>query len=330
MRPARATEIETRVAELIDIRFGGRFQRTLKKVAEESILLSKMPEGIPIFLRAREHLTFFSLNELKVTKIESTASRGREIEDEARSVYRQSMKETPFGLPKGNGNFLTRIDIRFKEHYARYLCITADLNQHTAERLASAHLDKPSIVVTTGGAALLCDAGYLIANTPAVLLELPSELQKHMDGCLGWLKSSFFIWYCAVHLSEKDLYQQLQKKDIRLPFPNVAYEDFYRRFGGLVRNVVIEERKFLDEAHKQLSRGTDSRAREKLRTRHNNTLNGVCLTMEHEVNKVLCLTEEEIEFVARSICDMGLTDFGMLEQIENDKREAVDAADDEN
>ncbi len=84
-RPAHSSEIEIKVAELIESRFGPRFEKTLRIISEESILLSKVPRGIPLLLRVREHLTFFPVNELKLTKIESTASKGREISEEARS-----------------------------------------------------------------------------------------------------------------------------------------------------------------------------------------------------------------------------------------------------
>lgn len=329
VRPARATEIETRAAEVIESRFGERFHKTLSRVSEDSILLSKMPEGIPLYLRSREHLSFFSVERLGVIKIESAAARGREISEDARQLYSEKTKESPFGLPKGNTSFLHRLDIRFAEHYTRYFCFTADVPNDVAQRLSSIRIDKPSIVVASGGAALVCDAGYVIADAPAVLIELPSELRKNSDACLGWFKSSFFLWYLAVHLSQKDLYQQLQKPDIRLPFPDLSKEDFYRRLGALVRNVVLEERRFLDDVQKQVTRGMDGRQREKLRTRHNNTLNGICLTIDTEVNKALGFRPEEIEFISRSITDMGLTDFGMLEQIENERQMDDDSEDGE-
>jgi hypothetical protein len=329
IRAARAAEIETRVAEIIAQRFGTRFERTLEKMSEDSTLLSKVPEGIPIFLRARQHLSFFDGEKLGLTKIESTGSRGREAEDEAVTIHRQAMKVSPFGMSKGNAAIVTEIGARFEEHYTRYFCFTTDISKENAEKIGASHIDTSSIVVTTGGAALLCDPEYILAMVPATLIALPDQLRNHTYACLGWLKSTFFIWYCAVHLGSRDIYRVLQRKEVRLPFPDVENEDFYRHFDALVKNVIIEEKRFLDEVNKQLSRGAETSLREKLRKRHNSTLNGVCLTMDAEVNKVLQLQDEEVEFIARSIRDMGVTDFGRLEQMEEEREARKDDKDDD-
>ncbi len=92
---------------------------------------------------------------------------------------------------------------------------------------------------------------------------------------------------------------------------------------------MLEERRFLDDVNKQRRRGADAGEREKLRTRHNNTINGVCLTMDQDLNKALSLTETEVEFVSRAIRDMGLTDFGALEKIENERHARKEKDDDD-
>ena len=317
-RPAHSFEIESLVAERINARFGGRYRRTLEHVAEDSVLLSKLPRGIPLFLRCREHLDFFTPKDLRVQRIDGVSTKGRELSDEAEHLYDEITDDTPFGLSKGNTTLIwPKGEVRDKEHYIRFLAFRAELRQEAADKYATADLQESSIVVSSGGASHICNQGPLITQNPVMEVKMPDEWARHRLACLAWLKSSFFVWYCAVHLSDKNPYQHLHapNSSVRLPFPKISHDEFYRRLGSLAQNVVIEEKRFLDELQKELRRGAaNSSLRDKLRNRHNHSLNAICLSIDDEVWGMLGLSESEAEFIAKTLRDMGLTDFGFLER----------------
>jgi hypothetical protein len=319
-RAAHASEIETIAAERLNLRFGKRFEKTLKRVSDDSILLSKLPPGIPLFLRCRERLTFSSAAELVKDRVEGITAKGREISDEAEGMYSELTNESPFGVAKGNTSILWgRVPVRFEEHYVRFTCYKADLKPDIVERFNNAILQEPEIVVSAGGGSYFCDVGALITEHPAIRVQLPEELSTHRVACIAWLKSSFFIWYCAVHLSDQSLYQQLQTGTSGIPFLKPSKEESYRRLGSLGQNVLIEEKRFLDEVQREMKRGSSLGQREKLRKRHNATLTGICLSIDREIAEALSFSQAESEFIARTLRDMELTDFGFLEKLEEER-----------
>jgi YD repeat-containing protein len=330
-RPARAVEIETRVAEIIDARFGGRFRRTLERSAEDSKLLSKMPRSISLLLRSSERLSMVRVKQLGIVKIDSVSVKGREAAEEAMQLYHHNSKAEPFGLSRGNTLIILPHleEVRDEEHYIRFQCLTTDLKDDQAQKLSTARLDGQSILVATGGAAHLGAIGYFIANSPAVRIQMPNGWKDHLLACLGWLKSSFFIWYCAVHLSDKDLYQQLQKPDVSLPFPLPSRPELLDRLDVLVNNIILEEQKVLAEIQKETKRGLDVTYREKLRKRHNTSVNALCMAIDDAIAEGLSLNESEVTFIARTLRDLDMTDFGVLAKVEAERTERQAKEDDQ-
>lgn len=320
-RPAHAFEIETIVAERINTRFGPRFQGALEHISEDSTLLSKLPRGIPLFLRCRERLIFFRPKALGAERIDSISGKGRERSEEADQLHEEVTKETPFGLAKGNATLIwPKGEVRADEHYTRFFGFRAEVKPEVAERYATAELKDSAIVVSSGGAAYLCESGPLTAKNPITKVQLPEEWASYKLASLAWLKSSFFIWHCAVHLGDKNLYQQLQDPSVRIPFPKITQEEFYRRLSSLAQNIVIEEKRFLEEITRELRRGSNYTLREKLRNRHNSSMNALCLSVDNEISAMLSLSESETEFIARTLRDMNLSDFGFLEKLENQRK----------
>ena len=324
-RNARAYEIETVVARRMQKRFGPRFQRTLERVSEDSILLSKMPRGIPIFIRCRERMSFLSSKDLGKERLDGVSSKGRETSEEAEHLHHTIIDSCPFGVAKGNATILWHKGAtRELTHYTRFLGLRADVPDETGKRCASTNLASDAIVVTSGGAAHLCEPGPLITEFPAVRISFPHEWLDHRLACLAWLKSSYFVWYCAVHLSNRNLYQHLLQGSVLLPFPKLSHGEFYGRLGLLAQNIVLEERKFLGEIQHEMKRGCDAHLREKLRSRHNASVNSICLSIDREISDLLSLTENENEFIARTLGDIDLTDFGYLEELEARRKSQED------
>jgi hypothetical protein len=320
-RLAHAFEIESVVAERINARFGSRFQKALERVSEDSILLSKLPRGIPLFIRCREHLAFLTPKMLGTERFAGIAEKGRELLDEAKHLYDDVIHDAPFGLCRGNTNLLwSKGEVRAEEHYARFLAFRAEIRQDIAEKYAATQLKDTAIAVSTGGGTYLCDEGYLLTRNPTLVIRMPEKWAAHKLASLAWLKSSFFIWYCAVHLSDKNLYQQLQDASVRLPFPKISHEQFYRRLGSLAQNMLIDEKRFLEELQREMKRGLNSEQREKLRKKHNASANAICLSIDDEISKMLSLSESESEFISKTLRDMELTDFGFLDRLESQRK----------
>ena len=81
----------------------------------------------------------------------------------------------------------------------------------------------------------------------------------------------------------------------------------------MAQNVVLEEKKFLEEIERTTKRGFDKSHNEKLRNRHNSTANGMCLSIDKEVAEFLTLSPDEQESIAGTLQKIGLSDLGYLE-----------------
>jgi hypothetical protein len=320
-RPAKSFEIEAIVARNIDSQFGERFSDTLDDTAQNAILLAKMPSAIPLLLKCRPQLSFLTRKRLSATKLQTVSAKGREADDDAQEIMQGSYEEHTFGVSKGNCAFLPRRPAapREREHYYRFSAFQALLPEGTVERLSNKRFDKPTIIVAAGGAVVLVGAMPVITTMAAFSLGVPEELEPHLVGVFAWLKSSFFVWYCAVHLGDPDFYKLLLDPTNTFPIPHFAgNEEFYRRMASMAQNIVLEERKFLEEIERLTKRGLDKSTREKMRVRHNSVANGMCLSIDKEVAEFLALSPDDRESIASTLQKIGLSDFGYLEVSEQE------------
>jgi hypothetical protein len=83
----------------------------------------------------------------------------------------------------------------------------------------------------------------------------------------------------------------------------------------LANNIILDERRFLQELNKEKSKGSDSQYLNKLRIRHNSSSNGISLSIDDEIYNFLKLNDEEREFVAETLVDLKMSDFGFLERL---------------
>jgi hypothetical protein len=132
------------------------------------------------------------------------------------------------------------------------------------------------------------------------------------------MKSSFFVWYCAVHLGDPDLYVQLQANPELLPFPKSG-DELFNSLAADVDNIVLKERKFLTDVNRQASReDLDESEREKLKQKHNRWANRACLNIDKRIYKFLDISAEAVRSISEALRKIDLTDFGALDELEKD------------
>ncbi len=315
---ASSADLEAIVSRNISARFGSRFERTLETVSTESILLSKMPRGISILLACQEKLKFGLKDVVETKRIDSASKKGTDVAELVHDLWHRGTDEFPFGCPEGNASILWGMQPpRHEEHYRRLTVPRLHVDADTLSKCASEEVARRAIVVYFGGGVGVLEPGYVISEVPALLLEPVQDWEEQIYSLAGWLKSSFFLWYCAVCLGDPDLYLQLQFETRRLPLPKKDNVELYRRLDGLLRNLVLDEEKFMDEINREKKRGTlGSAEQEKARTRHNTSANRMCLHLDKEIFRFLGLSDEECRFIARTLRDIRMTDFGFLEELE--------------
>lgn len=312
-RHATPTEIESVVAAIMEMRFGSRFKRALEDISSESMLLSKMPAAMPLLLRCRDKFEFVDSDDLKLGKIGSLMS--GEKDEEFADFYNELIRKNPFG--NTNGSMVVISDFpshpREREHYMRFLPYRCECGSKESERFGSVELKAPSILVRPGGCSHYCESGTIISESPIFSISTDDSASVLL-GLAAWFKSSFFIWYSAVYLGDCDLYQHLQDGKFRFPIPERNETQLYTRLSTLANNILLEERRFLQELNREMQRGADSQYREKLRTRHNSSANGISLLIDDEIYNFLQLDEKEREFISQTLLDLKMSDFGFLER----------------
>ncbi len=252
---------------------------------------------------------------MSAVKIQPGFLRGREIGDEIDEVEKKLRPEFPFGMVKGNCILLPKeiVPPRTEEHYMRFSLYKGDAAADVVNRLQSKILSGDTLLVLSGGAVGLADAPVL-TNSAAYVLRAPEPWKGFTLGLLAWFKSSFFVWYCAVHLGDPDLYSLLYNSETRLPIPKAESANIYEALGTMANNVILEERNFLEEVHRAKKKGLDSAGIEKLRRRHNKAVDPMCRSIDSEIARFLKLSEEDQDLIAETLRDIKLTDFGYAQQ----------------
>jgi hypothetical protein len=314
VRYATSTEIESIVASLMERRFGNRFTKALEDISSRSILLSKMPTAMPLLLRCRDQFDFMDKDDLKLTKIES--AKGDDRDDGFTDFYNDLLDKFQFGTSTGSTIIIPDDPTppREHEHYVRYLPYRFDCAPKEHQRFGATTLQSPSILIRPGGCSHFCEPGSVIAET-TIFSIAPDPKPDILIGLIAWFKSSFFIWYSAVYMGSFDLYQHLQDGNFRFPIPKLDQTKLYARLSMLANNILLEERRFLQELQKEQQKGADSSYRDKLRIRHNSSSNIISLAIDDEIYDFLNLDDDDREFIAQTVVDLKMSDFGFLERL---------------
>jgi len=305
-------EIEYIASQNLSRRFGGRFEKTLERVSRQSTLLSVLPKGIPLLLRSERRLIFGLPASLKVSDIKPAADEGNEISEIVDDLIERTRDQYPFGDPEGNSNIIDlALPPRHKEHYLRFSVYRAKVDEQLFHKCAFMKIDKPAIVLYFGGGFGLLEPGYIISDTPAVMLEFNNEWQDKTYAILSWLKSSFFLWYCAVHLGNVNPFLNIQFRSRTIPLPRANENDFFTKADEYAKTVISGETSFMNEMLRHKKKGTlDSTFQEKERKSHNRRADQISLRIDEEVYRFLDLVDQDKKLIAATLRGLDLSDFG--------------------
>lgn len=314
---ATPQEIESIVSRKLAGRFGPRFERALEDVSTKSTLLSRLPRGIPLVVRCEDKLAFHLPKAVKVELIEPVGAKGPEIGELVRELYQKTRKVCPYGLADGNATIVwDEMPPRFEQHYMRFTAFRGEADGEALAKCSWGIVEKPSIIVVIGGGVALVEPSHLICDAPALLLKLEGDWETKAYSLATWLKFSFVLWYCAVHLGDPDIFIHLQTPTPHFPIARRKYEAFYSRLDAFARNIILDEKKFVKEDRRMRGRDELGPAEEeKALRRHNDAANRQCLAMDKEVFEFLGLTDREIRHIMRTFPDIHLSDFGYSAQI---------------
>lgn len=314
---ATPLEIEFSVSRNLEFRFGSRFTRTLKNVSRESILLSKLPRGIALILASEDKMMLSLPDSFSVTTIDPASDAGGEVGELVDDLIESEHERFPFGNPEGNTSLITDVDHpRERDHYLRLTVRRADVNEEILGKCSRIKVDQPAIIFYLGGLVGLIEPGYVISDSPAMLLQLDQEWQDKARALLGWLKSSFFVWYCAVRLGSESPFLELQSRPYRIPIPLHENAQFLRAMDGHATSIINAKMNFMNDLNRLKKKGTlDSNYQEKARQNHNAIGNRACLAIDKEVSRFLHFSDGDSRFIAQTLRDINLTDFGLLEEL---------------
>lgn len=319
-RIATASEIETLVAKLMYGRFGSRIEDGLSKVKDEALLISRMPKGIPIVLHARKKLLFRSQFDTQPQETSSSKVPDSAVE-QIEELDNRAVESFPFGDPSGNCSFITNsLTTRFKEHYSRFTLFRSDVDVQVARTCCWTEVKYPSLVATAGGGVALTEPTFVLTTVPSMLIQTDVQAQEGLVySLLAWFKSSFFLWYCAVHLGETDLFVNLQFRATKVPMPKPGEAALMRELETRAKSVIDMEHSFMTEINKHKRKGTlDDNFREKLRLRHNERAAHECLAIDKVIYDALEIAQKDQAYISQTIQDLGFTDFGLLSELPAD------------
>jgi hypothetical protein len=319
VRVATPAEIEVIVSENLNQRFGYRFEGTLERSSKQSTLLAKLPPGIPLLLRCQKRLAFGIPEFVKILEIEPAGEKDPEAGEAVHDLIEDLTKDLLFGDPKGNATVLhSGSPPRYRDHYLRFTAYRAHVAPEIVERCAWGKLESPAIAAHFGGGFGLVEPGHVISEIPALLLQFDGKNQADVYALLSWLKSSFFLWYCAVHMGETNAYMQLhlRLRLSRLPMPGQNEEGLRSRLSEHAHKLVGEEVSFMEDIIRLKKKGTlDSDYQEKSRRSHNRRAAQICLSIDKDVYDFLALPLKDQKLIAETLRDMEMTDFGFLEEL---------------
>jgi hypothetical protein len=314
---AEPREIELMVGRSLSIRYGSRFERTLKSIARSSTLLSKLPRGIPILLSCRDMLDLSLPDSVKVVEIPPASDKGAEAAEIVEDLIKQETERYPFGKPDGNTTLVDGVvPPRKREHYMRFTMPRAEISDQVLQRCSWGKVDRASILVQFAGGIGLVEQGNIISDSPAILLQLEKDWDGYERALLAWLKSSFFIWYCAAFLGNVNPFMELQFRPFRIPVPRTDQNQALSRLKDLADSMNSLEVDFMEDLNRLKKKGTlDADYQEKARRRHNAQADKIMLSIDKEVFGFLRLETSDTKFIAQTIRDIEMTDFGYLEEL---------------
>jgi hypothetical protein len=318
---AKSHEIEALASAKLARRYGKRFENTLDQIAEQSKLLSRLLYAIPLVMRNEPKLVEGLPTSIKVIRPPRTNDKSSEVHDFIQELEDKQEEIYPFGNPNGNCTILAaghpRLP-RYKKHYSRYTTFRGQVGPDVLEQHSWPIIGSPTLAVQASGSVSLVEPGVLICDAPILLVDLKDAWLSDILGLLAWIKSSFFIWFCAVCIGEENPFFALQFCSSRILIPDRREATLIAKLGAITKQLVAKECEFMDEVNRAKKKGDlDDSYREKLRTRHNAAANAQCLSIDKEIYSYLEVSEELQQSIGRTLQDLDMTDFGLLQETED-------------
>lgn len=325
MRPngpsiAKANEIEFVVSRNIDQRFGPRLVKTLRQSARESRLLARMPYGISLFLSCQTRLERGFPKEFKITDI-SPPDRAANLEDVLNELKKNDEDEFRFGRTTGNTSALFRDDpYRYPEHYHRFIAWRTQVDAELLNACKWGNVESNAIGVTFRGAVFLIEPGAIITDTPCVMVQVGDQWLPDILALVAWFKSSFFVWYCAVHLGDPSCFMHFQFNSHLMPIPRRDATELIDRLKEYAQNIVSEEKNFVEEINKRGRRGDATpEFTDKLINRHNQSANRMSLSIDKQIYTALSLSKSQQKDICETLRDLGVTDYGLADELSREE-----------
>ena len=286
-------------------------------MARQSTLLSKLPRGIPLLLSCEGKLELRLPKSIKVIEVNPASDKSSESAELVDDLFEKESEAYPFGNADGNATLIGgSLAPREREHYIRFTVKRAEVSAAILEKCSWGKADGPSILVRFAGGTGLLEPGHIISDAPAVILQFEKEWQGYELALLAWMKSAFMIWYCAAYLGNVSPFLELQVRPFRIPVPRTEYSDFLREMSTLAQSVISAENNFMNDINRLKRKGTlDTEYQEKARRRHNLFGNRLGLSIDKEVFKFLSLDDKDARFIAQTLRDIEMTDFGFLDEL---------------
>lgn len=314
---ASPTEIEAIVSRNMNRRFGSRFEDTLRRVSRNSTLLSRLPRGIALFLGCQTEVDLGLPESFKVEDL--TVSTKSNEDTETFSDFCERQEETfPFGDPDGNATLLIKSQTpRTRHHYMRYTVQRAKVPEDLLTKFSCGRVDAPGLLVSFGGSTGLVEPGHIVSDIPALLVRVDGDWLSHIEGLLAWMKSSFFLWYSAVHLGTVSTFMDFQFRPKLIPIPKKTDQAALAKLSEYAWKIIAEEKSFMSEINRLKRKGDlDSQHKEKLRQRHNASAAKISLALDKEIFRFLGLSVSDQRSIAATMRDLNMTDFGLQEELE--------------
>jgi hypothetical protein len=126
---------------------------------------------------------------------------------------------------------------------------------------------------------------------------------------LAWFKSSYFLWYCATIIGDIDLLRFLlvEINRYRIPLPNKMFFERCVNINNDVKNLILEEKKFLKEAAK-LTDKDNREEMEKLTNKHNESGDSCCRSIDIDIFKYLGIRSGEAMDIYKTLKDLDVYD----------------------
>lgn len=307
--PAESNEIECIVARNLNKRYGKSVEEKLEEVTFETKRISKIQRSYPIAVKYDNKLMrnlgrVFNIDFLELhNKIEPL-----------QQLYEK------YGNGVADGNLEVSFNSsspRLPDSYLRYSMPTYTIDETTlTEKTAFLQTKSGLIVVPRGGIMLNSDGKYLHVFQPTILLR--SKTSEDLLSYIAWFKSSFFLWYCATIVGDRDFFKIILNDREKIPLPNQTLLDCLHNTTNHIKNLLLDETNFLKESTKLTDKGDKDEA-QRLTEKHNKAADSTCRLMDIEIFKCFGFSSEEALEIYKTLKYLDIYEFNIGEKTEYQK-----------